>query len=114
MRTLFVCLTLLITAGCQSYPVSVNPERQSVKLYTSRDQIQTATVQELGTVSGSACQLTRQDRPVNINDARSDMLRRAAHMEGNAVLLTRCEVVGAVAGCHNSAVCEGILLNAPQ
>ncbi|CBY28399.1 protein RcsF [Yersinia enterocolitica subsp. palearctica Y11] len=39
------------------------------------------------------------------------MQTRASYMKANAVLLHQCEILSAVPGCYQQAVCQGSALN---
>lgn len=84
------------------------------KLYKTADELVGKPFRDLGEVSGSVCQVSLQDPPPSLAMARRDMQMRAAQMKGNAVLLHQCEMVRAVAGCYQQAVCRGTALKVTQ
>lgn len=86
----------------------------SAKLYKNAEQLVGKPFRDLGEVSGSTCQVSLQDPPPSLAAARKDMQQRAGAMKGNAVLLHRCEMVRAVAGCYQQAVCQGTALSVSQ
>lgn len=81
------------------------------RLFKSEPELQSMKVQKLAAVSGGDCQITREDPPANISDARVDMQKRAAKMGANAVLLHQCQVMTAASSCFQLAVCAGTALN---
>ncbi|SQI42809.1 outer membrane lipoprotein [Leminorella richardii] len=108
MRILSFCLLALLLGGCaqQTSQQHVEP----VKLYKTEAELSGAQFQELGLVSGDACQFTAQDSPPSITAAMLDMQKRAAYKDANAVLLHRCEMMSSAPGCYQTAVCEGTAL----
>lgn len=136
MRALPGCILVLSLTGCswmhtppsstatQTTPVSPfknAPAAQKTaarplpaKLYKTADELVGKPFRDLGEVSGSTCQVSLQDPPPSLAAARREMQMRAAHMKGNAVLLHQCEMVRAVAGCYQQAVCQGTALKVTQ
>ncbi|EOA3030641.1 TPA: Rcs stress response system protein RcsF [Yersinia enterocolitica] len=131
MRALPLCLLALSLTGCsmlQSKPSTTeNPVKQPppiikpsptaaprpapVKLYKSAEELVGKPFRDLGEVSGESCQSTVQDSPPSIATARKRMQTRASYMKANAVLLHQCEILSAVPGCYQQAVCQGSALN---
>jgi len=135
MRALPGCLFVLLLTGCSwmhqkpstaNQTASVSPLKNTssahktstrplpAKLYKTADELVGKPFRDLGEVSGSTCQISLQDPPPSLSAARRDMQMRAAQMKGNAVLLHRCEMVRAVAGCYQQAVCLGTALKVTQ
>jgi len=136
MRALPGCIFVLLLSGCswmhhkpsstanQTAPVSPfkasSPVHKTAthplpaKLYKTADELVGKPFRDLGEVYGSTCQVNLQDPPPSLATARRDMQMRAAQMKGNAVLLHRCEMVRAVAGCYQQAVCQGTALKVTQ
>lgn len=82
-----------------------------VKIYTSAADLAGKPFQDLGEVSGDACQSTPQDPLPSIPVARRRMQSRAAKMQANAVLQHRCEMISSAPGCYRQAVCLGSALS---
>ncbi|MGV7959852.1 Rcs stress response system protein RcsF [Photorhabdus tasmaniensis] len=80
-----------------------------VKLYTKSEDLLSASFKDLGIVSGQSCRGSLQDPPANITIARNQMITKAAHLNANAVLLHRCEMLSGQ-GCYQVAICEGSAL----
>ncbi len=138
MRALPVFILVLSLTGCSwlhtptetrttsAAPASGNPFKNApathksrpsaspAKLYKNAEELVGKPFRDLGEVYGSTCQVNLQDPPPSISSARRNMQLRAAGMKGNAVLLHKCEMVRAVAGCYQQAVCQGTALSVSQ
>ncbi|MCL2896389.1 Rcs stress response system protein RcsF [Brenneria tiliae] len=86
------------------------PRPAPAVLYKSAEELVGKPFRDLGEVSGSSCQVSAQDAPPNIANARRRMQNRAAEIKANAVLLHECQVISGVAGCYRQAVCQGTAL----
>lgn len=137
MRALPVSLLLLSLTGCsglyhapstvQSGPKNSFKDTTSTvhkaaprsaplpaKLYKNPEELVGKPFRDLGEVYGSTCKVSLQDPPPNISAARRNMQIRAAAMKGNGVLLHQCQIVSAVAGCYQQAICQGTALSVSQ
>ena len=134
MRALPGCILVLSLTGCSwlhspasttgGQHTAITPYKSSAtehkaaarpaKLYKSAEELVGKPFRDLGEVYGSTCQVNLQDPPPSLAAARKDMQLRAAHMKGNAVLLHQCQMVRAVAGCYQQAVCQGTALKVSQ
>ncbi|MCL2893870.1 MULTISPECIES: Rcs stress response system protein RcsF [Brenneria] len=130
MRALPLMLLAMSLTGCSLLQKSPAPEPQPVSeskvepvakpkpaprpapaaLYKSAEELVGKPFRDLGEVSGSSCQVSAQDAPPNIANARRRMQNRAAEIKANAVLLHECQVISGVAGCYRQAVCQGTAL----
>ncbi|MDX5628881.1 MULTISPECIES: Rcs stress response system protein RcsF [unclassified Brenneria] len=79
-------------------------------LYKSAEELVGSPFRDMGEVSGSSCQVSAQDAPPNIANARRRMQNRATAIRANAVLLHDCQIISGVAGCYRQAVCQGTAL----
>lgn len=79
-------------------------------LYKSAEELVGSPFRDMGEVSGSACQVSAQDAPPSIANARRRMQNRATAIKANAVLLHDCQVISGAAGCYRQAVCQGTAL----
>ncbi|MCG8707297.1 Rcs stress response system protein RcsF [Brenneria sp. 4F2] len=79
-------------------------------LYKSAEELVGNPFRDMGEVSGSSCQVSAQDAPPSIANARKRMQNHATAMKANAVLLHECQVISNVAGCYRQAVCQGTAL----
>ena len=84
------------------------------KLYKNPEELVGKPFRDLGEVYGSICKVNLQDPPPSISAARRNMQTRAAAMKGNGVLLHQCQIVSAVAGCYQQAICQGTALSVSQ
>lgn len=84
------------------------------KLYKNPEELVGKPFRDLGEVYSSTCKVNLQDPPPSISSARRNMQTRAAAMKGNGVLLHQCQIVSAVAGCYQQAICQGTALSVSQ
>ncbi|EHD20322.1 MULTISPECIES: Rcs stress response system protein RcsF [Brenneria] len=130
MRALPLMLLAMSLTGCSLLQKSPAPAPQPVSepkvepvakpkpvprpalavLYKSAEELVGKPFRDLGEVSGSSCQVSAQDAPPNIANARRRMQSRAAEIKANAVLLHECQVISGVAGCYRQTVCQGTAL----
>ncbi|MCV9878563.1 Rcs stress response system protein RcsF [Brenneria izbisi] len=86
------------------------PRPTPAVLYQSAEELVGKPFRDMGEVSGSSCQVSAQDAPPSIANARRRMQNRATGMDANAVLLHECQIISSVAGCYRQAVCQGTAL----
>ena len=86
------------------------PRQATAVIYNNAEELVGKPFRDMGEVSGSVCQLSVQDPPVTVANARRRMQTRATTMKANAVLLHQCQIISGVAGCYRQAVCEGTAL----
>ncbi|MEC5321294.1 Rcs stress response system protein RcsF [Brenneria populi subsp. brevivirga] len=90
-------------------PPAARPAAPAV-LYKSAEELVGSPFRDMGEVSGSSCQVSAQDAPPSVANARKRMQSRATAMKANAVLLHECQIISSVAGCYRQAVCQGTAL----
>ncbi|MBJ7223624.1 MULTISPECIES: Rcs stress response system protein RcsF [unclassified Brenneria] len=132
MRALPLMLLAISLTGCSLLQKSPAPEPQQpvnesknelvtkpkpvprpatpAVLYKSAEELVGKPFRDMGEVSGSSCQVSAQDAPPNLANARKRMQNRASAMKANAVLLHECQIISEVAGCYRQAVCQGTAL----
>lgn len=110
ISSLLITIFSVLSSGCTVNERSNQKMFHAVNFYQTADELAGLSYHKLGSISGSSCQLTQQDRPVTINDARNDLKARASRSQGNAVLAGHCDIMSSSSGCYRLAVCEGTLL----
>ncbi|RLM24260.1 Rcs stress response system protein RcsF [Brenneria alni] len=86
------------------------PRPAPAVLYKNAEELVGKPFRDMGEVSGSSCQVSAQDAPPSMDNARKRMQSRASAMKANAVLLHECQIIGGVAGCYRQVVCQGTAL----
>ncbi|QTF07305.1 Rcs stress response system protein RcsF [Brenneria izadpanahii] len=135
MRALPLILLAMSLTGCSLLQKSPAPEHRPASetkvepaakpkpaprpvapavLYKNAEELVGSPFRDMGEVSGSSCQVSAQDAPPSLANARKRMQSRATAMKANAVLLHDCQIISGVAGCYRQAVCQGSALQVPN
>lgn len=94
-------------------PTSAKPATRSssIKVYNNTEALLGQPFRDLGRIDGKQCQASAKQGAANLSIARQRMLRKAAELKANAVLLHQCHIVTNSEGCYRLAECQGSALS---
>lgn len=115
-KYLFSVLGLTLTACSQTYDVHTNMDPGNFQEYFKPSQVKLieadslpAGTRSLAAVTGSSCQQTSTDKPVDPAEARTQAKVAVADIGGNALVIDVCETqeFTEMPSCHKLLTCYG-------
>lgn len=98
--------TTLLLSGCSMFGDRPEP-KSNIVLFDSEQQLTGINYQNLGDISGAACQVSASDPIVTVRQAEQQIQRHAQRMGATAVLIQNCEILQSTPGCVRQTVCKG-------
>ncbi|MCL1079639.1 hypothetical protein D5R81_02205 [Parashewanella spongiae] len=114
MKHIILFIFTVACSGCSNYTFNSNIDAQAYKDYFKASDVAVYEAQNhpkkpfknLKMVNGDSCQISQNDKPASIAEARTKARRTAADLGADGIIIKHCSFINIVdSSCITQAIC---------